>query len=524
MPNSASERESFFWSDRILLLSVAGILFLTLFPFHFALHGKASEGLFPFFRGQLQEGKSPGLFDVLLNVLLFVPFGFGVAEKLRENGKSRGATVLIAWAAGALFSYTVEVLQIYIPSRDSGWGDVITNSAGTVLGYVAYEFYGGWALRALRRTEHLADRFLRPRTAAWALLAYFAIWFGASCQMQTTTHLRGWDPNPILVLGNDTWTRPWQAWKGQVLLLEFWDRALPERTAVSLTGGGDSDVASTVPIAMYDLSSGSPAQDPMKFLPALAWRPAVAPQEHVDRLALEGQAWLVSEAPAPQLPARLENSNQFSIRIVCRPGETGESEGNILSIGRAASPADLVIGQEGAKLIFWFRTPLSAKHAMLSWTILNVFATSQSRDILYTYDGSSLSLFIDGKKEDRPYRLGPGAALARFIRRIRPGELEGYMDIYYSLVFFPAGILLGLAARKSEPSSTRDWLLLGGLLVAPPWILELLLAGVSGDAFVPGRAVVGLAFFAAGALWINAGPPPAASENSLKAGAVVEKS
>ena len=40
----------------------------------------------------------------------------------------------ITLLAGALFSYTVELLQFYIPMRDSGWGDVITNSTGSVLG------------------------------------------------------------------------------------------------------------------------------------------------------------------------------------------------------------------------------------------------------------------------------------------------------------------------------------------------------------------------------------------------------
>ncbi len=159
MPTPTNERVSFFWSDRIVLVSAAGILFLTLFPFRFVSHAR-SEGMFPFFHGRMTEGKGPGALDVFLNIMLFVPFGFGIAGKLREKGKSLATTLVVAWAAGALLSYTVEVLQIYIPSRDSGWGDVITNSSGSVVGFLAYETYGKWVLHALRGAESALRIFL----------------------------------------------------------------------------------------------------------------------------------------------------------------------------------------------------------------------------------------------------------------------------------------------------------------------------------------------------------------------------
>jgi hypothetical protein len=508
MPTATKEIESASWSDRILLISSAGILFLTMFPFRFVLHLKGSEGMFPFFHGSM--GKDSGRLDIFLNVLLFVPFGFGLAEKLRERGKSLVATAAIALVAGMLFSYTIETLQIYIPTRDSGWEDVITNSSGSVVGFLAYEFCGGWVLGILRAVENALAKIVRPLTAALFLAVYFGVWFTVSGRLQATTQLQGWDSNTVLAVGNDTWTRPWQAWRGQVLRLEIWDRALPEPAALALTAGqsarpGISAPGVPEPLAAYDLSSGAPPADSMKFLPALAWRPAVVPQGQAERLALEGQAWLISEAPAPQLVARLENSNQFSIRVVCRPTDSAADDGRILSIGRPAAPADLDIRQQDTGLVFWFRTPLSARHAQLAWIIPGVFAAGESRDILYTYDGSSLSLFIDGKKEARPYTLGPGPALARTIRRIKPFELPGYTDIYYAILFFPAGIVLGLAARQARGP---QWLILspvlGVLLVAPPAILEILLARAGGRPFQTGNTVLSLAFFLAGALWINA--------------------
>jgi hypothetical protein len=246
----------------------------------------------------------------------------------------------------------------------------------------------------------------------------------------------------------------------------------------------------------------------------LLWRPAVAAPDQGEHLALAGQAWLVSEAPVPQLVERLEMSSQFSVRIVCVPAGSSEPEGRILAIGRPAAPADLVIWQQDASLGLGFHTPLGARRAQLAWTVPDVFAAGQPRNILYTYDGSNLSLFIDGKKEEHPYNLGPGPALARSIRRIRPAELEGYADIYYALIFFPAGILLGLTVRNARSFAGSDWLLLGVLLLAPPWLLEILLTRTSGRAFHAGNTVLSLALFIAGALWINAGRSPAVSRDA----------
>ena len=73
-------------SNRILLLATAGILFLTLYPFRFDFHAAVPGGGSPFLLGRSE--KTAGLLDVFLNVLLFIPFGFGLAAKLRERGKS----------------------------------------------------------------------------------------------------------------------------------------------------------------------------------------------------------------------------------------------------------------------------------------------------------------------------------------------------------------------------------------------------------------------------------------------------
>jgi VanZ like protein/concanavalin A-like lectin/glucanase superfamily protein len=72
----------------------------------------------------------------LKNVVGFVPFGFCFYACLLTRKLKRAAIVTVL--LGALVSLTIEVLQVYIPSRDSGTTDLFTNTLGTWLGVVSY--------------------------------------------------------------------------------------------------------------------------------------------------------------------------------------------------------------------------------------------------------------------------------------------------------------------------------------------------------------------------------------------------
>src|SRR5215469_13300565 len=98
------------WSNRILILALAGILFLTLYPFRFSLHANPPLSRSPFLL--VTGGKASGPFAAFLNVCLFVPLGFGLAQKLREKGKSVATSFLLTIVVGAFFSYCIELTQI----------------------------------------------------------------------------------------------------------------------------------------------------------------------------------------------------------------------------------------------------------------------------------------------------------------------------------------------------------------------------------------------------------------------------
>jgi VanZ like family len=78
--------------------------------------------------------------DVLVNVAGFVPFGFFFCWYSTRHGQwSRAVAVTII--VGGILSLTIEILQAFVPARDSGMTDVITNTIGTMLGAVLWKWH-----------------------------------------------------------------------------------------------------------------------------------------------------------------------------------------------------------------------------------------------------------------------------------------------------------------------------------------------------------------------------------------------
>jgi hypothetical protein len=76
-----------------------------------------------------------GTADFILNVLLFVPLGFG----LRLAGTRRRAAAVVA----VLMTITIETLQYYVvPGRESGLNDIVSNSTGGFLGIALADTIG----------------------------------------------------------------------------------------------------------------------------------------------------------------------------------------------------------------------------------------------------------------------------------------------------------------------------------------------------------------------------------------------
>jgi len=100
--------------------------------------------------------------DISINVFGFVPFGFVFAAYLIWNRNVKHPTIVTV-LCGAAISLMIEILQEYIPGRDSGLMDVITNTFGTFLGALLFrwgpmQYLTRKVLDFLRPSERITER------------------------------------------------------------------------------------------------------------------------------------------------------------------------------------------------------------------------------------------------------------------------------------------------------------------------------------------------------------------------------
>src|SRR5687767_188046 len=101
-----------------LLVYMLGVtLIITLLPFHFTWPQ----------RWHVSVGDDP--YDGVLNVLLFVPFGF-VYRMVMPRG--RGSMLLVVVSA-ALISIAIEGMQLFDATRESTVLDVVANTFGALI-------------------------------------------------------------------------------------------------------------------------------------------------------------------------------------------------------------------------------------------------------------------------------------------------------------------------------------------------------------------------------------------------------
>ncbi|HEY2190080.1 MAG TPA: VanZ family protein [Caldimonas sp.] len=111
-------------------------------------------------------------FDIVSNLLGYLPLGFLIFVALVRSGHRSRAAAATACLVGGLLSLTMEVLQNYLPHRVSSNVDLALNTLGTVLGVAigtALNWRGGIA-----RWQRLRERWFVDRSAGG--LALLILW------------------------------------------------------------------------------------------------------------------------------------------------------------------------------------------------------------------------------------------------------------------------------------------------------------------------------------------------------------
>lgn len=405
-------------------------------------------------------------------------------------------------AIGFISSYAIEFLQVYIPGRNSAWDDVITNSIGSLVGFLLYATLGSALLTQLSQLETTIEHWLTIPRATLIVAIYFGMWLALSAHFQKETRLTNWDPSAWLFLGNDAkGVRPWN---GKIQRIDIWNEALSEAEIQQSNVGQSRDSVSQSPIVNYDLSGLPPYISGDQRVPALTAHEKWSKKNAAGQFDTSNHGSLSTNEPITWVLGELKRTNQFTIRMLCIPNQNIGDEGEILSISSPGGVTDFALRQDGSNLVMALRNGLTSRRSRLDWEVRDVFKSQEMQIIVISYDGSWAALNVNDRRISSAYRLGPGTSIVRRFIRAKTDELDGYFLLLDIMIFMPLGLLLGISARRGNLEEFWLPVWIAAIYLIPPIILEWILVWVSGRAASLVLIVMSVILTFAGYLFVDA--------------------
>lgn len=488
------------WANRTLGLATLAILVCTLFPYEFFLRDTATRRAAPFLLWL--DPYPDGVLDFAENILLFIPFGFGWACWAWKKGWRRPWSLATALVAGAGLSYTVEFLQVFLPTRDPSWWDVLTNVVGSLMGYSFFEHMGSGVLGRASRLEAKAEQFLSTGRIIAAFVLYAVLTLAVSAEVQRSTNLSNWQAPHAILLGPGMSGQHSQ--RGRILRLEITNRVfLPGSAEESASDKGEC-ASSDAPVSSHGLSSPTSRE-----ILASRWNnpsaiARLSGNEPASTLLLTGQRWQEVPLPVSALVQGIQKTGKFTLRILYAPADVGANvSGRIVSIVDGSGRFVLDLNQHGKTLIFAFRTALLGVDQYWNLHLDEASRDTEPRNIILTYDGSDLASYVDGKKSSHSLRLNPGASLVRRLKGVKTYNVGGYAVPYDLFVFVPLGVLVGFGARRGTSRKLASRILICIGLLLPPCLQEGVLMSVAGRPFQLGNVIIGFSLIAGAFFLLN---------------------
>lgn len=440
---------------------------VTLFPLDFVAGDTVMR-----LEGALFEQGLPGRWpDVVLNVLLFLPLGALLHSKKRDGAHTLTPILIGAATTSAVLSSSVEVAQLFLPSRFPSVLDIASNVTGALAGVYVHSRFEARAARlivAFRR---------RVSPAVVPLLGFAAAALVVSGALQSRTRVSNWDDGYPLLIGNEaTGDRPW---RGRVYSLEVTDTFTPSDTLWRLARGDSVEVPGRR-LASVVFEGAAPYDDMSGHLPVLDWTDPGYTSDPSS--AVIGQAWLRTEGSASPIVRPLRASGAFTIRLRCATADSGQS-GPARIVSNSIDPTlrNVTIGQSGTGLVVRVRTPLTGLNGSNpEFIVPGVFSSTAARDVLVSYDGARLRVAVAGSGIVRGFSMGPGSSAAVAWNPVMSAtDLRLYNLAYVSLLFAPPGIFFGILDLTQKRRSAYGVLWVSTFAL----LFEVVVNGVSGAPF-----------------------------------------
>ena len=445
------------------------ILLGTLAPFNFTpLSMGKKEALRSFF-----QHPSDG-FDFYGNIVLFFPYGVGLGLLLKERVMPLWMKLVSLVGLSFGLTVTVEVLQLFLPSRSSSATDIFTNTIGGTLS--ALYILLGWRRYARQVLGWLQWEWSRTGIVMGLLVLWVGLMNGSALTLQSMTGLSNWSTEFRLAIAQEvTGEFPWS---GTVSGLSMGSRALNEAEVSTLFQ------SATFP----DLSAVGLKAD-LK----------------VEKVELKGEPnskarRFTQDQPPRDAIAAIFRSQQFTLSTTIDIQDIEPSDHpRIITISLDKDQRNVALLQEGDRLIVAMRSPvtgyrgdrfiLTARRSLEVRPYRIVVTYREGRLRLYTASNTTSNLAAPTLDE---LILKPEFTLFQYIlpdHGIHVGLDEvnqrWFASRFYPIVFYaiwslPLGILVLRVFTLVLPSQRRSsvwqmiWITIGSMIAVA--LLTLLFA------------------------------------------------
>lgn len=466
------------------IASLAAICVATISPFNFVVPDNFSES-------SLISGFIFGssLKDYWQNILLFIPWGWGIGVILAARKQS--LLKILGWClvSSFLFSATIELAQLLLPSRVSNFTDLINNTLGGGLGGLAYHQSG----KIVRFIILIITGNLKQLTYKSILMAsgsYYALIGVAIVLLLTGNNLNNWDDNYYVTIGNEvTGDRPWD---GSLQSLYISDRALdPQQVNIALSQPrdffeGEANLITSITFDQFDQQQAI-VRDRTSTLPDLIWQEKSIieprpqdnspifrrkinphpPEYYAEAIDINRRHWLKTKDPATSFGKRFPTSDQFTLSATVATHHLQQGgPARIMSMANGVFAQNLLLAQRQDNLYFRLRTPITGHNPVdPSFEIPQVFDDFDFHHLLITFRDKRLTFYLDRPENKYIYTFRPDVHFTIFVpwtNRERVVKLNNFSLVRFQLWFYGAILLPLLGAI------ILVWLKFRGRSVKPP--------------------------------------------------------
>ncbi|WP_413160608.1 VanZ family protein [Capilliphycus salinus ALCB114379] len=468
----------------ILLVSTLLILFTTLLPFNFVFPPNLS---LEFIIDRLTKHSS--WTDLFSNLLLFIPFGFGFSALAERNKLNRSDGILLALLCSLILSSSVEFLQVFLPSRAPTSVDLLSNSLSGGLGSLSFYAIRGKLQQTPATFLVSLYRFFQPLLSlpslTGLLIGYVMIVSLLLWNLQPATQLKNWEDNFPLIIGDELIR--YRSWEGQITGLCISNQAAsPAQISQLFSDNNSCDAIADSLIADYDFTElKNSYSDQTGNLPDLKWIETPSTQVNEQGIFLGGNHALISTEPVKTLSQKIRQTSEFTLSTeITTSNSTQDGPARIITISSDLIHRNFLLGQSGSELRLRLRNPITGRNGMEPEVqIFNVFSKPKTHQMVISYTGSELQIYLDSIENLYTIKFTPEAALFWTVfsslsekMPLNPQNNQLYSLLYHGLIFIPLGVILTLISGVLRGNILFYLLLTLGGVVIPAFLIEGVLA------------------------------------------------